>query len=86
MEYSPVSFVIKNQLDGSTKKTHAKDIRLANVHQWAVLIVNRPRTLRQTQYAEPPGLDTDASGSDLEEDVPETLNERFRDERTDSYH
>lgn len=43
---SPVSFVIKHQLDGLTRKTHANDIRLANVDQWTVQTDNRPRTLR----------------------------------------
>ena len=32
----PVSFVIKNQLDGSTTKAYAGDIRLANIDDWQI--------------------------------------------------
>lgn len=31
---SPVSFILKNQLDGSTVKVHPQDIRKAHVDQW----------------------------------------------------
>lgn len=81
---SPVSFVIKHQLDGSTRKTHANDIRLANVDQWTVPSDNRPRTLRRAQYAEPPNTDDPSSGTSSEDEGPEALDDKFRDERTDS--
>ena len=32
----PISFVIKNQLDGFTTKANAGDIRLANIDDWQI--------------------------------------------------
>ena len=32
----PVSYVIKNQLDGTTSKVHAEMLRLANIDDWQV--------------------------------------------------
>lgn len=80
---SIVASIFRNQT--STRKTHANVIRLANVDQRTVPTDNRPRTLRRTQYAEPPNTDGHSSGTSSEDEGPDALNDKFRDERTDSF-
>ena len=68
----PVSFVIKNQLDGSTTKAYAGDIRLANIDDWQISKNANNRRLRDAAYVIPPQpSDSETeSDSDLEENVP----------------
>ena len=58
---SPVTFIIKNQLDGSTLKAHAQHLRLANLNVWQIPKDKAGRPLRRANYAEPP---PSSSGSD----------------------
>jgi hypothetical protein len=81
---SPVPFVIKNQLDGSTRKTHANDIRLADVEQWDVPQDRLPCTLRQARYAEPPPQDETPFDEESKKEDLNGPDDRFREERTDS--
>ena len=50
----PVSFVIKTQLDGSTTKAYAGDIRLANIDDWQISKDANNRRLRDATYVIPP--------------------------------
>uniref|UniRef100_A0A8W8IKX2 Novel STAND NTPase 3 domain-containing protein n=1 Tax=Magallana gigas TaxID=29159 RepID=A0A8W8IKX2_MAGGI len=84
VEQSQDQDLTRLKLHGSTRKTHANDIRLANVDQWTVPSDNRPRMLRRAQYAEPPNTDDPSSGTSSEDEGPEALDDKFRDERTDS--
>ena len=67
----PVSFVIKSQLDGSTTKAYAGDIRLANIDDWHSKDANN-RRLRDAAYLIPPQpSDSETEfDSDPEENVP----------------
>ena len=68
---SPVTYVIKNQLDGSTCKVHAELLRLANVDDWKIS-ESKEKRLRYAAYVVPPqasGSET-ASDSDSEENMP----------------
>ena len=50
----PVSYVIKNQLDGSTVKVHAESLRLANVTDWQISNKEDNKWLGNAAYAIPP--------------------------------
>lgn len=83
---SPVSYVIKNQLNGSTTKVHAEHIRLANVDEWQIPVDKTNRPLRSTQYVVPPVSD-ESSSSDTndEESIPlAKLAKKYRKERDNS--
>ena len=83
-----VSFVIRNQLTGDTRKTHANDIRLANVDQWEVPEMTRP--VRGAQLVErPESSENSLSSSSSEEqgqgqNQGQPLADRFRNERSTS--
>ena len=83
----PVSFVIKIQLDGSTTKAYAGDIRLANIDDWQISKNASNRRLRAAAYVVPPqpsDLETE-SDSDPEENVPlSKLAKKYRQERETS--
>ena len=50
----PVSFIIKNQLDGTTKKAHAAHLRQANIKNWNIPSNPTDRELRNAAYVVPP--------------------------------
>ena len=85
---SPVSFIIKNQLDGSTTKSHANHLRLANVDEWVIPTDKLGRKLRKTQYVVSPehsSSDNEIS-TDTEEDNEPLIKiaKRYRRERQNS--
>ena len=83
----PVSIVIKSQLDGSTTKAYAGDIRLANIDDWQISKDANNRRLRDAAYVIPPQpSDSETeSDSDPEENVPlSKLAKKYRQERETS--
>ena len=83
----PVSYVIRNQLDGSTCKVHAEMLRLANVDEWQISKNEESRRLRDAAYAIPPqASDSEpVSDSESEENVPlAKLAKKYRQERESS--
>jgi hypothetical protein len=83
---SPVTYVIKNQLNGSTTKVHAEQIRLANVDEWQIPVDQSNRPLRSTQYVVPP-VSNESSSSDTndEENIPlAKLAQKYRKQRENS--
>ena len=78
----PVSFVIKNQIDGSTTKAYVGDIRLANNVDWQISKHANNRSLRDAAYVIPPQPDSETeSDSDPEENVPlSKLAKKYRQE------
>ena len=59
---SPLTYVIKNQLDNKTKETHARHLRLAKLDQWEVPKGQTGRKLRRATHAvTPESSDTDQS-------------------------
>ena len=83
----PVSYVIKNQLDGSTSKVHAEMLCLANIADWQISKDETCRRLRDAAYVIPPApSDSDSSSdSDSESNLPlAKLAKRYRHERETS--
>ena len=85
---SPVSFLIRNQLDGTTTKSHAEHLRLAHVDEWEIPTDKLGRKLRKTQYVVSPehsSSDNEVS-TDTEEDNEPLIKiaKRFRRERANS--
>ena len=50
----PLTFVCRNQLDGTTTKTHARHMRHAKIDEWKVPRDTEGRLLRRTTYVVPP--------------------------------
>ena len=82
---SPVTFLIKNQLDGSTVKAHAQHLRLANLNEWQIPKDNTGRPIRQARFVEPP-VDNSLSGESSDSEVNDrfSLTRHYRKERSDS--
>ena len=83
----PVSFVIKNQLDGSTIKAYAGDIRLANIDDWQISKDANNRRLRDVAYVIPPQPSESETESDSypAENVPlSKLAKKYRQEKETS--
>ena len=83
---SPVNFVIKNQLDGSTVDVHAENIRLAQIDEWPLPEAHTKQPLRRAAFVVPP---TDSSSdcsedSSLEESPRKKLARRYHKERAES--
>ena len=81
---SPVTFLIRNQLDGKTTKTHAEHLRKANIEDWDIPMDTEGKPKRRAAYVVPPDeSETDDSSDD--ESVPlAKLAERYRKERENS--
>ena len=83
----PVTYIIKNQLDGSTSKVHAEMLRLANIEDWELKETKDNRRLRDAAYAIPPQASESSSDSESDPDMNVPLNKlpkRYRHEREDS--
>ena len=83
----PVTYIIKNQLDGSTSKVHAEMLRLANIKDWELKETKDNRRLRDATYVIPPQASESSSGSESDPDMNVPLNKlskRYRHEREDS--
>ena len=83
---SPVTYVIKNQLDGSTCKVHAERLRPAQLQNWDLQEKSRDKPLRKAQYIYPPeeSSSTGAS-SDSDDNMPlKKLSDKIRKERDNS--
>lgn len=83
---SPVTFIIKHQLDGSTTKVHASQIRLAHVDEWEIPTQLPGRSLRQSTLVMPPEhSDSDsAPPSDQNESVMHRVAKKYRRQRENS--
>ena len=85
---TPVTFIIKNQLDGTTTKAHAEHLRLAKIDDWDLTVIKNPgRVLRNTNYVVPPQhSDSDSDESDdTDSDTPlSKVAKRFCRERSSS--
>lgn len=80
----PVTYLIKNQLDGSVSKVHAEMLRLANIEDWNTSKYCG-RRLRDAAYVIPPEASDSSSDSDPEVNVPlDKLAKKYRHEREDS--
>ena len=83
----PVTYIIKNQLDGSTSKVHAEMLRLANIEDWELKETKDNRRLRDAAFVIPPQASESSSDSESDPDMNVPLNKlskRYRHEREDS--
>ena len=81
----PVTYVIKNQLNGSTCKVHAEMLRLANIEDWQISKDENDKRLRDAAYVIPPEPSDSGSDSDPEMNLPlAKLAKRYRHERETS--
>jgi transposase InsO family protein len=82
-ETGPLSFIVKNQLNGKTEKTHARHIRPANVEMQEP-DETRKRLLRKSNYVVPPETGSEGEQSDDEETELEGAIRFKRQERESS--
>ena len=81
----PASYVIKNQLDGSTSRVHAEMLRAANIDEWLIPTSTDGRPLRKTAYVIPPEDSSDEESGDTDQEGPyEKLAKKYQKERDDS--
>lgn len=83
---SPVTYVIRSQLDGTTEKVHADHLKLAKIDQWTIPKTATGQPIRRAAYVVPPPSDDSISeSSDTEPNNPqEKLIKYARNEREDS--
>lgn len=83
---SPVNFVIKNQLDGSTENVHAENIRLAHIDVWPIPKSGSEKRIRKAAYAVPPSdSSSDSSNESSEEEKSrDTVIRQYRKEKNES--
>ncbi|CAC5412417.1 unnamed protein product [Mytilus coruscus] len=83
---SPVSFILKNQLDGIATKAHAEQIRLAKL-DWEIPNNNQGKALRKAAYVVPVESQSEDSSDDESIDSDTPLNQiakRYKKERENS--
>lgn len=83
---SPVSFIIKNQLDGTTTKAHAEHLRLAKIDEWELPQTPNARKLRKAAYVVPPESSSEENSErESDEELPLIkIAKRYRRERNSS--
>ena len=90
---SDVTFLIKNQLDGTTTKAHAEQLRLAKIDEWEIPKNDDGHRLRRTRYVVPPESESETENeSNTSDSNPESENQdpltkladKYKNERTDS--
>ncbi|KAK3103802.1 hypothetical protein FSP39_022015 [Pinctada imbricata] len=70
---SPVSFVVKNQLDGTTTKAHAEHLRHANIDEWEIPSTPDGIRTRRAHYVVSPESESDEhNDSDNDSRTPNT--------------
>ena len=81
----PVSYIIKNQLDGSTSQVHATDLRLAHVDEWQIANDEQSRRLRHAAYVIPPQASDSDTDAESDKNIPlAQLAKKCRHERETS--
>ena len=65
---SPVSFHLKNHLDGSETKAHAENIRLANIDNWEIPKARKGRLTRRAKFVTPLSSSSDDGDNELSDD------------------
>ena len=90
---SEVTFKIKNQLDGTTTKAHAEQLRLAKIDEWEIPKNDDGHRLRRARYVVPLESESDTeneratSDSNTSQENPDPLTKlasKYRNQRTDS--
>ena len=83
---SPVTYVIRNQLDGVAVKVHAEHLRLARVEEWEIPTNDSKTPYRRAAYVVPPQESSEESSSSESEggDPLPKIARWYRRERDDS--
>ena len=82
---SPVTYVLRNQLDGKTVESHANDILLAKVDEWQIPATELGQPRRKAAYVVPPASDDSSSEDESEpENAQQKMVRRAQHEREDS--
>ena len=85
---SPVTFIIRSQLDGNVTKVHAQHLRPANLNEWEIPTDKTGRKLRPSNYVVPPvssdDFSSDTNSDTVSYDENEFLVKRYRRERSHS--
>jgi len=90
---SPLTYLIRSQLDGSTTKSHIKHLRLAAIGDWEIPKDNLERPIRKAAFVVPPSSSESDSSDDNDESQTDDAKDdeplarrvrRFRQERSDS--
>ena len=80
---SPVSFHLRNQLDGSITKDHAENIRLANIDNWEIPKDRKVRLSRRARFVAPLSSSSDEGDNELSDDEGplSKISKKYRRER-----
>ena len=83
---SPVTYVIRNQLDGVVVKVHAEHLRLAKVEEWEIPTNDSRKPYRRAAYVVPPQESSEESSSSESEggDPLPKISRWYRRERDNS--
>ena len=82
-QITPVTFIIKNKLDGTTVQSHAEHLRLAKL-DWEISQDAKEKALRKPAYVVPPNTESDSeSNSEGEAPLPKII-KKYRRERDNS--
>ena len=83
---SPVTYVIRNQLDGVAVKVHAEHLRLAKVEEWEIPTSDSRKPYRRAAYVVPPQESSKESSSSESEggDPLPKIAQWYRRERDNS--
>ena len=65
---SAVSFHLKKQLDGSEFRTHAENIRLADIDSWEIPKDRKSRLIRRARFVAPLSSSSDEGDNELSDD------------------
>ncbi|KAK7506019.1 hypothetical protein BaRGS_00002741 [Batillaria attramentaria] len=73
-ELTPVTFRVRNQLDGTEQKTHAEHLRKVPIGDWNIPVMPATgKPVRKAQLAVPPGeSSSDESENESERDLTPT--------------
>lgn len=72
---SPVTFKIKNQLDGKVTKAHKELLRFANIDEWDIPKDDGGRPLRKAAYVMPQDSESDNGDADIDNDTNDESNQ-----------
>ena len=81
---SPVTYIIRNQLDGTTTKAHAEHLRIADIDEWDPPKTREGRPKRKSAFVVPPSDSSSDEDQPPEKDPLKRIARRYRRERSDS--
>ena len=80
----PLTFIIRNQLDGKITKAHLEHLRLANVEEWDIPKDTLGRNIRRPRYVVPPSNSEQSESESSDNEPLAKMSKRYRKQREDS--